>query len=610
MPGFDPDDSTIEKVRSHLDLTAELLNHGYLPVAGKRDVFLYSGSETRVPGVHIMRSSDGIERVYSHHSGDPLAPGNLPSWCLVKAIDVVDVVTILDHGGDQKKALRTLAKKFDIKTPRRPATAASAPLPTPGPKANGEQGVRDDAEHDPERPRDVQQPTGDAQNAAGASEHDDPAGPQADGPADVQQPGKDDAGAAGPSESEYARILKIIMSATPKTVVDALISALLQSDFTPTDEIRLIKITSVQSDDGETHATIPAIKRQLKQARDRLARDKAETDHKAQQQAKHEAQQQQRQQNVGSAYGRILALIQAAKPEATVPVLSNELLRSDLTPSEQDLLIKAAKLRSGAGIRGIRDQLQQARDAQRKAQQQQRGHGVAPPSQVAEVIAEFNGRYFVVNEGGRALIWEPTRDPMLNNRIYYQRSKPWDLRTFYMNRMVQVGETKEGEPIRENAANVWLSHSDREQYIHGIVFDPSGTERPGVYNLWQGFHIKPEEGSWQKMQDHLLIVVCAGNRHHYRYLRKWLARMVQFPAKQGEVAVVLRGLEGTGKSILGDAMRRIFGQHGFAISNPVHLVGKFNDHLRDCVLLFADEAFLPNDRHHVGVLKALITSPI
>ena len=46
-----------------------------------------------------------------------------------------------------------------------------------------------------------------------------------------------------------------------------------------------------------------------------------------------------------------------------------------------------------------------------------------------------------------------------------------------------------------------------------------------------------------------------------------------------------------------------------AISNAKHLTGNFNGHLRDTVLLFADEAFFAGDRAHVGVLKALITEP-
>ena len=54
---------------------------------------------------------------------------------------------------------------------------------------------------------------------------------------------------------------------------------------------------------------------------------------------------------------------------------------------------------------------------------------------------------------------------------------------------------------------------------------------------------------------------------------------------------------------------RILGQHALHISNSKHLVGNFNAHLRDCVLLFADEAFYAGDKAHVGVLNSLITEP-
>jgi hypothetical protein len=85
--------------------------------------------------------------------------------------------------------------------------------------------------------------------------------------------------------------------------------------------------------------------------------------------------------------------------------------------------------------------------------------------------------------------------------------------------------------------------------------------------------------------------------------------MVQHPAEPGEVAIVMRGDEGTGKGTLARAMMRILGQHAIAISNSKHLTGNFNAHLRDCVFLFADEAFFAGDRAHVGVLKSIITEP-
>jgi hypothetical protein len=113
--GFDPNSSIIESIRDCLDLAGELIGHGYKPVGDK---YLYPASETGVAGVYILSGRDGIARVYSHHAADPLAAGNLPSWCRAKAIDVVDLVTILDFGGDQKAALRTLALRFGIETAR------------------------------------------------------------------------------------------------------------------------------------------------------------------------------------------------------------------------------------------------------------------------------------------------------------------------------------------------------------------------------------------------------------------------------------------------------------------------------------------------------------
>lgn len=63
----------------------------------------------------------------------------------------------------------------------------------------------------------------------------------------------------------------------------------------------------------------------------------------------------------------------------------------------------------------------------------------------------------------------------------------------------------------------------------------------------------------------------------------------------------------THNSFFARTFGRIFGRHYLAVSNAKHLVGQFNAHLRDCVLLFGDEAFWAGDKAHESVLKALIT---
>ena len=51
----------------------------------------------------------------------------------------------------------------------------------------------------------------------------------------------------------------------------------------------------------------------------------------------------------------------------------------------------------------------------------------------------------------------------------------------------------------------------------------------------------------------------------------------------------------------------LFGPHGIQVTQSSHLVGNFNAHLRDKLLVFADEAFWAGDKKSEGVLKALIT---
>ena len=73
---------------------------------------------------------------------------------------------------------------------------------------------------------------------------------------------------------------------------------------------------------------------------------------------------------------------------------------------------------------------------------------------------------------------------------------------------------------------------------------------------------------------------------------------------------MLRGAKGTGKGTLANAFCRLFGDHSMAISNHLHLTGRFNAHLKETVLLFVDEGFWGEEKKGEGVLKQLITEPV
>ena len=159
------------------------------------------------------------------------------------------------------------------------------------------------------------------------------------------------------------------------------------------------------------------------------------------------------------------------------------------------------------------------------------------------------------------------------------------------------------------AARPWLKSHLRCTYPGGFVFDPSTTKPSvrGAINLWRGWSVKPEPGDWSPMEEHIREVLAGGNEKYASYIIRWLAWMIQNPDRQAECALVFRGLKGSGRGSLGRPIRGLCHQHGVHISSPKLLTGDFNNHLRDCIFLFADEALWAGDKTADGKLKQMIT---
>jgi hypothetical protein len=134
-------------------------------------------------------------------------------------------------------------------------------------------------------------------------------------------------------------------------------------------------------------------------------------------------------------------------------------------------------------------------------------------------------------------------------------------------------------------------------------------EVDGYLNLWRGWAVEPRPGDWSLMREHIGRVLANGDETCADYILRWCAWAVQNPGEPAEVALVLRGGRGTGKGIFARSLKRLFGQHGLQVNSPAQLTGRFNAHLRDCCLLFADEAIVPGDKVAESVLKGLITEP-
>lgn len=237
------------------------------------------------------------------------------------------------------------------------------------------------------------------------------------------------------------------------------------------------------------------------------------------------------------------------------------------------------------------------------------GHGVddatlrEPPKLEGKdaVLEEMNTLHSVVMENGKFRVFTEEFDPVLG-RHFYQRSTKEDFQNLYCNSFV---EQLNDRPTTR--AQFWLKHPKRRQY-KGVIFDPS-SNHDGWLNLWRGWAEQPAPGNWSLLDQLIREVLTDGDRGAYEYVMNWIAAMFQRPSEPAEVAIAFKGAKGTGKGTLGRVLQSLAGAHGLHISSPEHITGRFNSHLQNCILLFADEAFWAGDKTGEAKLKALVTEP-
>lgn len=247
-------------------------------------------------------------------------------------------------------------------------------------------------------------------------------------------------------------------------------------------------------------------------------------------------------------------------------------------------------------------------DKRRPHEEALRQIGRARERAIHPMLEELNGKHAVVlSMNGRCrIIREEYNGVLRRNNITFQTFA--DFRNAYLNRSVDVPGA-DGEATSVSAAEWWLHHRARRQY-DTLGFAP-GQDVPGMYNLWRGFAFEARPGSGhESLLRHVRENVCSGDEALYQYVVKWMAFAVQYPAQPGHVALVLRGRQGVGKGFLATAFGRLWGRHFLHIRDSNHLVGQFNAHLRDCVVLFADEAFYAGDKKHQSMLKTIVTEEL
>ena len=216
------------------------------------------------------------------------------------------------------------------------------------------------------------------------------------------------------------------------------------------------------------------------------------------------------------------------------------------------------------------------------------------------IIDEMNEKHAVVRAGKFYILTEET--DVFGHPSFTLEGRS-SFRAFYEDEIIKCEDG-----FSRCKADIWLK-SPRRRKFTGIIFDPTPNYDRSKYNLWKGFAIKPKKGCSEKYWSHVKDVICAGNTNSYTYIRKWLAYVFQRP-QEIHTALVLCGSQGTGKNAFIDSLGVLFGSHYISVSGMKELLSSFNFHLKNAVLVHANEALWGKNPNALGSLKAMITDSL
>jgi hypothetical protein len=227
--------------------------------------------------------------------------------------------------------------------------------------------------------------------------------------------------------------------------------------------------------------------------------------------------------------------------------------------------------------------------------------GDGPGHPFAELNKEFA---FVLSGGGHHILWETTD---ADGHPKLERLQEASFHAMHASKMMSMG--KKTEPVTK----LWMADPQRRSY-KGVCFKPAGGVGPEWYNLWRGFafdhegdHSPQAQAAVDHFVQHVTENVCGGNAAHARWILGYFAHMIQRPQEKYGVALVLRGRKGVGKTLISDIIGKLLGGHYLLTSNRRYLLGNFNAHMENLLMLTLDEAFWSGDKQAEGQLKDLIT---
>ena len=140
--------------------------------------------------------------------------------------------------------------------------------------------------------------------------------------------------------------------------------------------------------------------------------------------------------------------------------------------------------------------------------------------------------------------------------------------------------------------------------FHGLQFIPTGLELSGEdYNLWKPGSTKPLEGGAPWLEEHTSYLFSDDAGHVLDYM----AHLVQRRGDKMAFAPLIQGVQGTGKSWLGNLLEAILGEHNVERPTNDEMRGDFSAWALKAELVVIEELMASGRQEMANRLKPMIT---
>jgi hypothetical protein len=155
---------------------------------------------------------------------------------------------------------------------------------------------------------------------------------------------------------------------------------------------------------------------------------------------------------------------------------------------------------------------------------------------------------------------------------------------------------------------------------YGVTYDPSfGGDHTYLkmagktyVNRYQPPNMKPIEKDSKEAEGILrdFLSWAIRNEAHENHVIDMIAYAIQNPHKKVRTATIFQSVQGVGKSMFGDMLSAVFGEHNTSITNAMELKGDYNSFAKDahCLILEELHAAGQNRKVVMDVLKEIITN--